>query len=439
MDTNNSDDDSDNFNPEANNGEDSDYNPDTVNNEGHEEEDDESDNGGGKTNNAKGGDDEYETGESGDEDSLNFGPVDGETIKEVGERLVPLSSTWKSKEDLKQTLTRYGLACGFQICSSGWSFTCNKFGSTRDRTNENIPEDKKRKGSRHLKVGCTMCVKFTFMQRKISANSSKTLPDKSGNVRVTFVNYQHTNCDPSPNQLVVAKRASGKYSELTTTMINSLLTVMEHDPGISTRALRAILRPAYPSRKHVSAQEIFNMKIRLRLMNDKKRESGEESLGKYKASLAQLFKGLDNEDSNVIDNASKHVHSILRSVLNSSEEGWKLLAMLEKMHSADPGFTFRVCKDPNGCPTGVIWMTPQMRSAFELFGNFVSIDAMKRQQNSHHWPYIGPVVLDENKTVAVIAESIMTAERHVAYEFVLNAIFDMAPRRHRSQVNIKCH
>jgi hypothetical protein len=115
-------------------------------------------------------------------------------------------------------------------------------------------------------------------------------------------------------------------------------------------------------------------------------------------------------------------------------EGWKLLAMLKKMHEKDPAFTYRVIRDDNGCPTGVVWQTPQMRSNFERYGNFISIDAMKRQQNSLHWPYIGPVVLDENKTVAVIAESIVLGERMDAYRFVLTSIFQMAPKRPKSEV-----
>ena len=67
-------------------------------------------------------------------------------------------------------------------------------------------------------------------------------------------------------------------------------------------------------------------------------------------------------------------------------------------------------------------MTSQMRASYEMFGNFISIDAMKRQQNSLHWPYIGPCIYDENKTVAVIAESIVCAKRHKAYKFVLDSI-----------------
>jgi hypothetical protein len=79
--------------------------------------------------------------------------------------------------------------------------------------------------------------------------------------------------------------------------------------------------------------EIFNVKVRTRLLHDKVGASG--AIANHDKVMTSLFKGLDNEDSDVIDNASRHVHSILRSVLNSSVKGWKLLDMLQKMNKGN--------------------------------------------------------------------------------------------------------
>jgi hypothetical protein len=360
----------------------------------------------------------------------NFAVLDGEDMKAVGLRLMPLSSTWKSKEDLKDVISKYGLAFGFKVCCSGWSFSCNKAGETRDRKKEDVPEDKRRHGRRHLKVGCKMTLKYTYVARLDNRQR-----DKRGPVRVTFSDFTHTgSCVPSANQLLGARKASGDYSKMTDEMMASVLTVMKHDPGISTRALRAMLRTSFPNRVSISALQIFNMKVRLRLLHEQKEQDG--LLAKHKTTMTALFRGLDDVDSDIIDNASKHVDSIVRNVLNSSVDGWKFLHLLENMHLADPGFTYRISYDCEGVPSGAVWMTPQMRSNYELFGSFISIDAMKRQQNSLHWPYIAPVVLDERKTVAVIAESIVCGERLVAYEFVLRSIFEMAPNRPKSDIYV---
>ncbi len=77
--------------------------------------------------------------------------------------------------------------------------------------------------------------------------------------------------------------------------------------------------------------------------------------------------GLDDDKDGVIDVASQHVHNILRAVLRSTDLGWNVIAMLEKLHAADPGFTYRISRDPNGFPQGFVWMTSQMRALYELY------------------------------------------------------------------------
>ncbi len=194
----------------------------------------------------------------------HYGALEGEDIETAGIRIIPLYSMSTTMQDLKKAVAKYGLAFGFQVCSSGWSFTCNKAGFTRQRRNGNIPEEKQRQGSRHLKVGCSMCVKFSLQDKTLDGKV-----DKSGRVRVTYSKFAHSStCTPSANQLVVCRRASGDYSKLSQAMVASILSVLKNDPGVSTRALHAMLAPAFPKHKHISALEIFNMKVRVKLMHE---------------------------------------------------------------------------------------------------------------------------------------------------------------------------
>jgi hypothetical protein len=150
----------------------------------------------------------------------SYGALEGEDIKSHGSRLLPLLSNWKSKEDLKEVISKYGLTCGFKVCCTGWGFTCNKAGTTRDRKNPDLPDDKRRIGKRYLKVGCGMSLRYTFTGRL--GNGQR---DKSGPVRITFADFTHSGlCVPSANQLLVSRRASGEYSKLSQEMIASILT-----------------------------------------------------------------------------------------------------------------------------------------------------------------------------------------------------------------------
>jgi hypothetical protein len=93
-----------------------------------------------------------------------------------------------------------------------------------------------------------------------------------------------------------------------------------------------------------------------------------------------------------------------------------------------------IARAADGSPTGVVWMTPAMRAAFEAYGECLFSDAMKRQQNSLHWPYIAIVVLDGDKKIFVACESISCAERIETYAWICNFVFTHAPRRPRKDV-----
>ena len=160
-------------------------------------------------------------------------------------RLFPVASQWASKDDLKQVITNYRLAFGIKVCQKGWSFACNKGGYTKDRLHRNpdVPDDKRRKGNRSMKVGCNMNVKYTYNEKKQRGLAA-------GMVRVTSCDFTHTNdCVPSGNQLIICRTASGDYSKMSQTLVTTVMALLENDPGTSTRVLRAMLRVGMPSYK----------------------------------------------------------------------------------------------------------------------------------------------------------------------------------------------
>ena len=77
-----------------------------------------------------------------------------------------------------------------------------------------------------------------------------------------------------------------------------------------------------------------------------------------------------------------------------------------------------------------------MRYNLEKNGSFISLDAMKRTKNVHMWPYIGPTVMNKREKTTVHCESLMLEERHEAYFFVLNSIFEMDPMVDRTDVKV---
>jgi hypothetical protein len=126
----------------------------------------------------------------------------------------------------------------------------------------------------------------------------------------------------------------------------------------------------------------------------------------------------------------------VRQVFQDSGDGWKALDCLQKCKEGTLGFDYRVNKDRDGRPTAIVWITNSMRKAWIRFGSTIFLNAMKRKLNSIHWPYIGPLALDQENRVVLLYECLCLVEELDAYAFVLNSLEEMEPRRKKSTIRI---
>jgi hypothetical protein len=109
---------------------------------------------------------------------------------------------------------------------------------------------------------------------------------------------------------------------------------------------------------------------------------------------------------------------------------------LEKCKKGTPGFDFRLNKDEEGRPTGVVWITNIMFENWRRFGSIIFLDAMKRKLNSLHGPYIGAVALDHENRVALLCECFCLEEALDQYAFVINSLWEMEPQRKKSTIRL---
>ena len=92
-----------------------------------------------------------------------------------------------------------------------------------------------------------------------------------------------------------------------------------------------------------------------------------------------------------------------------------------------PGFDYRISKDDKGRSTGIMYMTAQMRYHARIYGHVMCLDAQKRQMNSSGWPYIAPIVKDNEMKVALAAESIVIEENHGFYIWIIKSMAEIEP------------
>ena len=79
-----------------------------------------------------------------------------------------------------------------------------------------------------------------------------------------------------------------------------------------------------------------------------------------------------------------------------------------------------------------------MRFNFEGFQSFISIDAMNREINMMEWPCILVTMYNELEKVCLGCEAIMKAERHEAYNAIIDFVLEYSLLQKRGNICCCC-
>jgi len=307
---------------------------------------------------------------------------------------------------------------GFGVSKlSGTSIDCARKNQRRSYTSKVSPS--KQRQSTSMKCSCSYAILFSRYGKK-----------DNDLVRIREINPVHvTECCPGDVLTVThVKKKNGSYAlnrrELLLQIAN--LTVGGYVP--SNNAIRLMARTSFPPSVSLSSTDCSNIIIRAKMLKANLIKSDSFTLEEIK------FEGV--EGMSLTDESIKCAEEVLYATLRSSDQGWLLLNYFKQLKSTDPSFTYRVSRDESSVPTGFIWMTGTMRRSFELYGSCLFLDMMKRSMSNLHWPYVGPVVLDGQKKICVVAEGFVCGEIHEAYSFVLKSIFEMAPAKKKEDVGV---
>ncbi|KAI2495957.1 hypothetical protein MHU86_18567 [Fragilaria crotonensis] len=346
---------------------------------------------------------------------------------------------WENKDTLKKAVqdelaTRFG----FTIAENGNSFLCGRGMNPKhstpaykkmklaDAVEHSIEGGKKTRNVNSIRCGCTFRIQYT----KASAKIPLAPPEA---VRITNASFLHTHgCQPSVAQVQVMRKRNGHFTVQVSKQKMWDIIQLLNAGHVPSRLLRYMLQQVLPQSVVFDSQLLTNFRLKAKRLGP---TCAMESIDTSPAALELSNSNFtDSDDTPFLDLATKHAREILQEALSSDENKWKVQVYMEKLASKDVGFSYSIARAADGSPTGVVWMTPAMRAAFEAYGECLFLDAMKRQQNSLHWPYIAIVVLDGDKKIFVACESISCAERIETYAWICNFVFTHAPRRPRKDV-----
>ena len=362
------------------------------------------------------------------------------------EILFPINSTWLSLGHVRRAMNTYSSCSGFVTLYKGRGLIrCNcyrKGANVRSFAHGSIHKSCEFK----LQLGSTHHMVTGKGEKKVRRQDFE-----NGAVFIRTFNSIHTGtCNPSKQQFLLASSRSRKYtSNIPIAAYWYLCTQMNRDDRnrISSTTVKNILSKNFPPDKNVTRQHVFNTIVTLKRLLPHFQECSNfndfEKLLDNRESFQQFELNTINEDEatfavtslwkDYVD-AMKFDNDLENEEAHLKTENFHLF--LQLISQKVKGFTYQLATDSQNKCNGVIWMTASMRSNYERFGSYISLDCMKRELNKSIWPYFAISMINDVNKVCVGCEALLIGERDEAYKFILLATEKMAPVRRLTDVLI---
>ena len=354
-------------------------------------------------------------------------------------------STWKDRKLLYETVKVYAALTGWKptlesrtcIKCSCFSRTKRKNCSTREYTNGSLSKDCKWQ----IRIKSTKNI-----NRKILSGSSqgkfKSIPLVDDEIPVIISNSYCTHtgsCQPSTQQQIIQRERSGEYIKcISDVALFTLCTMYKEKMSLKSYYVKSILQSQFPTNHNVTKFHVFNMKKRIKKMVPMlERVSNFQDFQRV-FKTTKLERGLDDAPLSD-DNIAELGRDIWDELLNDSESEqcfFTFAEYMEALRQSNIGFDYQLLQDTNGRYTGCIWQTATMKDNFDMFGGFLSIDAMKRGINKLLWPYMSITMFNELNSICVACEAIICSERDESYNAMIQFVLKNSKNRTNENINV---
>ena len=190
---------------------------------------------------------------------------------------------------------------GFKAVRDGNKVVCNRYGETKPRLK--IDGQRQKQHVHKLKCCCKRGIYFTYCLKKPSP-ANKHTKDTKGPVRISKVISEHNNgCLSEPDKQIEARAKSESYVTYYLLMLKDLLKFMDVQPYVPSNVIRELLTQALPGRKSISSQDVYNTRIRAKLLLHQLHLENKDynSLEYDRTYIDSMLKGLDEESDDIID------------------------------------------------------------------------------------------------------------------------------------------
>ena len=346
--------------------------------------------------------------------------------------LFPKGRIFASEKQIEQAADMFMDAWACRKAHDGKKIMCHYGQSSRKKKISIVDPLSQREQPETQKEKCNCPFKIMY-----SHQGKRALVKKPGIfycAKITTVDPIHT-CGMCPRDMRIAAQRTG-YLELNLEGMKDILSLLSAKPRVSCQVLRPMVEKYLPNWTGIPAQYIINFRQRVLLFLIK--NPNYEHMTYEQAISLTSKKVMSANEMTELDDPFVHQNftAMLRKIMQEDAGTWEALGLMDQLKVSSPGFDYRIKKDLSGLPTGLMYMTAQMRTHARRYGSVLCLDAQKRQYNSSGWPYIAPVVKDNEMKVAVAAESIVTEETHEYYVWILQCMVEIEPRFQLCNVRI---
>lgn len=357
-------------------------------------------------------------------------------------------AVYESPDALQAAVVDLAKPFHFSIRKEGYSFLCSRAirknyrKTPSNASNATNSSQKIKRKANSFKTECPFRISYNYCDLKLKHEltpedlAQKGKKRNSDMIRITKICAMHgPNCQLHTRELQSVLKKGGHLSRFESGAIAQVINMVNNAGGkFNAKDLRAALLPHFPPGYQMTSQDVVNFRIWCKKNAERVRKEG-HSVTFDPISIGSTIKQWSTEASPIsMEEAGETLREVLQQSLQDSH--WEVEKYLQTLKNKCPGFDYRIWTKDNH-PQGVVWQTPFQRAAFELFGDVLFLDAMKRSLNHLHWPYFGPTVLDSDGHIMTCCEAICSGEKVDSYKFVVGAMFEMSSHaRARESVRV---
>ena len=253
-------------------------------------------------------------------------------------------------------------------------------------------------------------------------------------MRITGLTSKHT-CLMT-NSAYRCAQIKSKKRNIHLSSLKTAVHSLRINPHLKSKELRPLLKDALPAETFIDSKYIDNFRRRVALYHAQK-ESGSLLTYEEGENLTEK-KRLQQSEWNKLEDPIIRLNfcKMYKTLMQENSNTWKVLSYLDKCKSQMPGFDYRVQKTKSGKPIGIMYMTSYMRLNLLRNSSIMFLDAQKRQMNKMGWPYIGPVVMNNEFHVQPCCEAIVTSEDIDTYVWIMKSMSSIEKKWSMSDIKI---